>query len=178
MAQTTDAELLGSGDPQDFGRFYERHVGVVVSFISSRVRRADVVFDLAAETFARALERRGQYDPGRGLGVAWVLGIAQHLVIDAARRGQVASDARSRLSMAPVTLTDEQLARVEERGRVDLRAALGGISDEQRVAIVRRVVLEQSYGDIARDLRCSEQVVRQRVSRGLATMRGTLEGPT
>lgn len=34
---------------------------------------------------------------------------------------------------------------------------------------------ERGYGDIAKDLRCSEAVVRKRVSRGLGTLRAHLE---
>jgi DNA-directed RNA polymerase specialized sigma24 family protein len=46
----------------------------------------------------------------------------------------------------------------------------------EREAVIRRVVLEESYRAIAAELRCSEQVVRKRVSRGLARLRGGLEG--
>jgi RNA polymerase sigma-70 factor (ECF subfamily) len=42
--------------------------------------------------------------------------------------------------------------------------------------VIRRVVLEQSYAAIATELRCSEQVVRKRVSRGLAALRAMVEG--
>ncbi len=78
--------------------------------------------------------------------------------------------------MAPVQLDDEQLAVIAERGRVDLRAALALMPAEQRAAVDRRVVLDQPYPAIAADLRCSEQVVRKRVSRGLAALRANLEG--
>jgi RNA polymerase sigma-70 factor (ECF subfamily) len=37
------------------------------------------------------------------------------------------------------------------------------------------VIDERSYADIAGELRCSEQVVRKRVSRGLAQLRARLE---
>ena len=38
-----------------------------------------------------------------------------------------------------------------------------------------RVIDERDYADIAKDMRCSEAVVRKRVSRGLGTMRARLE---
>ena len=41
----------------------------------------------------------------------------------------------------------------------------------RRAVILRRVVLDESYAAIAGRLRCSEQVVRKRVSRGLASLR-------
>jgi DNA-directed RNA polymerase specialized sigma24 family protein len=37
------------------------------------------------------------------------------------------------------------------------------------------VLDERSYEDIARELRCSSSVVRQRVSRGLARLRTTVD---
>jgi len=45
------------------------------------------------------------------------------------------------------------------------------LSAEQRVAIKGRVLDEAEYEELARRLRCSEAVVRKRVSRGLAELR-------
>ena len=170
-----DAALLASRDPNDFGRFYERHVGAVVSFLGPRVRGADVAFDLTAETFARAFERRSQYDPARGPAVAWVLVIARNLLIDSVRRSRVVDESRRRLGVAPVAVDDAQLELIETRSQVDLRAVLAGLPADQREAIIRRFLLQESYPEIAERLACSEQVVRKRVSRGLANARQTLE---
>jgi RNA polymerase sigma-70 factor (ECF subfamily) len=174
--ERADAELLGSGAASEFGSFYDRHVNAVTAFVGTWAVRPEVVFDLVAETFARALEHRDQYDPGKGPAVAWLLGIARSLMIDSARRGRVEAASRQRLGMAAVELDDEQLELVADRAKLDLSSALGSIAAEQREAVIRRVVLEQSYGAIAADLRCSEQVVRKRVSRGLAALRGMVEG--
>jgi len=175
MSQRTDAQLLGSGNAADFAVFYERHVPAVTAFVGGRVHRPDLTFDLVAETFARALEHRGQYVAARGPAVAWLLGIAGNLLIDAARRGSVAAESRRRLEMPMVALDDEQLAVVEERGRIDLSSALGRLTEQQREAVVRYVLAEESYPVIAEELECSEQVVRKRVSRGLAVLRRELE---
>jgi RNA polymerase sigma-70 factor (ECF subfamily) len=104
------------------------------------------------------------------------LGIARNLIIDAARRGQVEASSRTRLGMMPVALGDDQLAVIAERGRLDLRAALGEMPAEQREAVIRRVVLDEPYAVIAGRLRCSEQLVRKRVSRGLVALRTNLGG--
>jgi DNA-directed RNA polymerase specialized sigma24 family protein len=47
---------------------------------------------------------------------------------------------------------------------------------EQRSAIRAHVIDERGYGDIANDLQVGEPVVRQRVSRGLAALRGRIGG--
>jgi RNA polymerase sigma factor (sigma-70 family) len=54
--------------------------------------------------------------------------------------------------------------------------ALGALPDEQQHAIAARVVDEREYPEIARELQCSEALVRQRVSRGLRTLRTRLAG--
>jgi RNA polymerase sigma factor (sigma-70 family) len=174
-SERCDAELLGSGMPGDYGVFYDRHLGVVRSYVASRVRQPEVMFDLVAETFARALEKRALFDPARGPAVGWLLGIARNLIVDSARRGHVEAVSRIRLGMTAVELDDEQLARLSEHRREDLRAALGSMPADQREAVLRRVVLDESYTTIARQLRCSERVVRKRVSRGLASLRANLE---
>ncbi|HEX3509970.1 MAG TPA: RNA polymerase sigma factor [Solirubrobacteraceae bacterium] len=175
MHEPGDAELLCSGDPADFGRFYERHIGALIAFLGARVRAPDQVFDFAAETFARALERREQYDALRGPAVAWLFAIARNLIIDSVRRARVADESRVRLGLEPIALDDEQLEMIHARSQMDLCTALAGLAPEQRAAVRRRVVGEEPYPDIAADLRCSEQVVRKRVSRGLANLREALE---
>ncbi|MGI8715962.1 MAG: RNA polymerase sigma factor [Solirubrobacteraceae bacterium] len=166
MPERLDEELLRSRVADDFGRFYERHVGAGTAFVGGRVSDPELVFDLVSETFARALERRAHFDPERGVAVGWLLAITRNLLIDAARRRVVAADARARLAMAPVALDDEQLERVAERARADLASTLVGLPADQRDAVVRHFVLDQTYPEIAAELRCSEQVVRKRVSRG------------
>jgi RNA polymerase sigma-70 factor (ECF subfamily) len=52
---------------------------------------------------------------------------------------------------------------------------LGELSAEQQAAISARVLDERPYEAIARELSCSEAVVRQRVHRGLRRLRKRLE---
>ena len=76
--EVSDGDLLASGAAADFGRFYDRYLEVVASHVGRRTRQPDAIFDLTAETFARALERRAQYEPRKGPAVAWLLGIARN----------------------------------------------------------------------------------------------------
>jgi RNA polymerase sigma-70 factor (ECF subfamily) len=101
------------------------------------------VLDLVAETFARALERRGQFDAGRGTAASWLLAIAHNLIVDAARHGKVADQSRHRLGMGPIELIDEDLERVHERDgvgetRAELQRYVSELPPEQREAVERR----------------------------------------
>jgi DNA-directed RNA polymerase specialized sigma24 family protein len=118
-----DRDLLArDGGAAGFRIFYERHVHAVVAYVARRTRQPDLVLDVVAETFARALEV------------------------------------------------------IERHVRVDLKEALAALAPEQREAVIRRVLAEEPYAEIAERVGCSEQVVRKRVSRGLASLRQSLQG--
>jgi len=79
--------------------------------------------------------------------------------------------------MAPVELSDDSLDRILAlEADAAASGALDGLSSLERSAVEARVLEERDYGDIANDLSCSEAVVRQRVSRGLARLRRQFEG--
>jgi RNA polymerase sigma-70 factor (ECF subfamily) len=80
--------------------------------------------------------------------------------------------------MRPLYLDDADLRRVEEiSAETDLLASLSAsLTSEQLVAVQARVLDERDYPSIAAELRCSEAVVRKRVSRALHNLRLRLEG--
>lgn len=84
-------------------------------------------------------------------------------------------DARRRLGMERLQLDDAAIARIHELDDDPALVALATLPEEQRVAVVGRVVADESYTDLAGRLKCLESVVRQRVSRGLRTLRARLE---
>jgi RNA polymerase sigma-70 factor, ECF subfamily len=169
-----DAALLGSGAP-GFERFYARHEGAVLAFFARRTRRPDVAADLTAETFARALAGRERFDKAAGPASAWLFGIARHLLADSLRAGQVEDTMRRRLGMAPIALEDGALARIDELAGDQALSALADLPAGQRKAVQARMLDGRDYDDLAADLRCSESVIRQRVSRGLRALRKRLE---
>jgi RNA polymerase sigma factor (sigma-70 family) len=184
-ARDEGAELLSrfvAGDPKAFVAFYRLNLPAVVSFFLRRTGDREVTADLTAEVFAAALIAARGYDPARRPALAWLHGIASHKLADSRRRGRVEDEARRRLAMEPLVLTDEALDRVEalasaEASREALEAAVASLPAEQREAVLARVVGERSYPEIAAEMACSEMVVRQRVSRGLRALRARLEEP-
>ncbi|HTB50311.1 MAG TPA: RNA polymerase sigma factor [Solirubrobacteraceae bacterium] len=175
-AESSDEELLVSGGAQGFGLLYERRYPLIRGYLRERVGpRPDLVLDLLAETFARALERREQFDPQRGTAVGWLLGIAHHLLVDAVRRGRVVDESRCRLGMERILVEDAQLELIERDGESDLRRALWDLPVEQRQAVEGWVLEEEPYAAMAMRIGTSEQVVRKRVSRGLAALRRSIE---
>ena len=176
-ADAADAELLSrtARDPEAFGAFYDRYEVAVLAFFWRATRRSDLAADLAAETFAQALASARRFDPARGNARAWLFGIARHELADVWQRGRVEDQARRRLGIEPLALSDEMLERIETLGGQEALELLAALPDDQRQAVQGRVLEERDYHELARTLDCSESVVRQRVSRGLRSLRERLE---
>jgi RNA polymerase sigma factor (sigma-70 family) len=172
--------IAASREAAALSAFYRRYEGAILAFFMRRVRDPELAADLTAEVFAAVLVSSGRYRPGEAPAHAWLFGIAQHKLASSRRRGQVENRARRRLRMAPTELEDEDLERIEARASsqapvVDLLETLPA---GQRDAVRARILEERSYEEIARELRCSQSVVRKRVSRGLASLRSQMKEET
>lgn len=177
-----DAGLLArvaGGDDRAFETFYRRYQSPVVGFFLRRTGDRELAFDLTAETFATVVVMADRFDPARGPGVGWLFGIASNKLKESLRRGRVESSARQRLGIPQVCVTDEDLLRVDELASIGDESRIAELMSElpveQRTAILARVLDEQPYSQIAMQLKCSEAVARQRVSRGLKALRIRME---
>lgn len=173
----TDERLLlaATDDPDAFTQFYRRYERPVLAYFVRRTRDPEIAADLTAETFAAALGSARRFRPGKAPASAWLFSIAQHKLAKGLRRGRVEDRARRRLGMEPVALDEDDLERIDRLGTEDAASSLlEGLPAAQREAVRARVLDERPYEQIARELRCSESVVRKRVSRGLARLREQL----
>ncbi len=161
-----------------FAAFYRLYERPVLGFFMRATGRPELAADLTAETFACALESVEVYDPAKGRPDQWLFGIARNVLGSSYREGRVESAARERLGLPRLVVNDhatETIARLSE-GEEQAALALACLSEQQRKAIHARVVQDRDYAEIAGELHCSEAVVRQRVSRGLSTLRARLAG--
>jgi RNA polymerase sigma-70 factor (ECF subfamily) len=183
LDQKTDEDLIrgiAECDRAAFEVFYRRHLATVVGFLARETRQPEVAADLTAEVFAAVAFASTRYKPSNPTAVPWLIGIARNTLGRSRRRGRVESRARQRLGLEPVELTDSDLERVEaivDDGRGRLRGLVQALPADERHAVEHRVVHEREYAEIAAELRCSEMVVRKRVSRGLARLREQLGEP-
>ena len=177
----SDHELLAlarAAEPAAFTEFYERHVDMVLAWLRRRTASPEVAADLMAETFAAALiaVHQGTVPAAPQVPIAWLLGIARNKLLDSFRRGRVEASARAKLGLEPLVLDDRDLALVDELSAGDLVETLSAVLPADQLAALRaRVIDERAYDEIARELECSEAVVRKRVSRALNTLRSRLE---
>lgn len=162
--------MLARTDGAAFGVFYGRHARAVHDYFRRRVRSADVAFDLTAETFAAALAAVPRYEPRPEPAAAWLYAIARNTLFASLRRGQVEDRVRRSLEMEPLVLSAHDVALLEAEPATPALAALAELPEDQRAAIEARHLDGASYEEIAARLRCSQSVVRQRVSRGLRAL--------
>jgi RNA polymerase sigma factor (sigma-70 family) len=174
--QRSDTELLVAARTraEPFGVFYERHFASVLAFFRRRVSGPEAAFDLAAETFAAALASVPRFEPGPEPPGAWLFAIARHKLSEALRSSRIQDEARRALAMQPIQLDDEAIEMLETMARAGAVELLDTLAPEQRDAIKAHHLEERGYAEIAAELRCSESVIRKRVSRGLAALQAQL----
>lgn len=171
--ECSDSELLLAARtfPEAFGVFYERHFAAVLTFFRRRVPGAEEAFDLTAETFAAALGSVSRYQPGPEPAQAWLFAIARNKLSEAMRKNQIQDEARRALAMQPIQLDDEAVEILDRIASGPVLELLEILPEGQREAIEAHHIDDRGYPEIAAQLRCSESVVRKRVSRGLAALR-------
>jgi RNA polymerase sigma factor (sigma-70 family) len=171
----SDEQLLSSDDSEGFGLFYDRHVRTLLGFFARRTGDPEVAADLTAETFASAIVARRRYVATDAPAVAWLFTIARRRLADYHRRGRVENRARQAVAMERRALSAEDAATIRLLADDAAGALLAALPAEQRVAVAGHVVEERGYSELAGELHASEATIRQRVSRGLATLRRSAE---
>jgi RNA polymerase sigma factor (sigma-70 family) len=163
-------------DAAAFVEVYEAYSERLLLFLSRKVLDVEVAFDLHAELFAVALERRHQF---RGRTVAedegWLYAIARNELSHYWRGGAVERRAMERLRLTRPELDDAAIERIEELATLadlapQITAALDTLPAEQREAVRLRIIEELSYEEIAVQVAVSKDTVRARVSRGLRAL--------
>lgn len=178
MDRLDDDELLSltPARPEAFAVFYRRHERMMLGFFMRRTGEPELAADLAAETFAAALLSVRRFDPSLAPALAWTFGIAHNKLRRAREKKRVEDRARRKLGMPVMVLEDEAMERIERMGSDDrVVALLQRLPTDQARAVRARIIDEQPYSLIAAEVRCSESVVRQRVSRGLARLRSIVK---
>ncbi len=172
-----DAELLRDAHRSSaaFRILYDRHADRVHGFLLRRTRDPDAAIDLTAETFAQAWISRDRYiDHAEGTIAPWLFGIARHVLANSVRRRTLERAARDRLHLEldshAVAVDPAWLEGIDD----DLLTALADLPDGQRRAIELRVLSDQAYESIGRELDISPEAARVRVHRGLRTIRQRL----
>ena len=151
-------------DPSRFAQLYEANFDRVYAFVARRLPSREEAEDVTAEVFHQALSGLASFEWQGTPFVAWLLGIAVHLI---ARRWQ-------RATKHPEIPADD----LEETGVLDqterhalLAQLVDRLPEDQRHVIRRRFVDQHSIREIAQELGRSEGAIKQLQFRAIETLK-------
>lgn len=172
--------LVVMAEPKDFVPFYREEAEAVLLFLARRTLDGEVAVELTAETFAQAWRGwpRVRVDSREEMR-AWLFTIARRQLGHFLQRGRAQRTAVRRLGIQMPDVHEDDLAAIEDAAhlgevRLGLVGELERLSEEQRDALLLRVVEEMPYAEVARRLGVSEPAARARVSRGLRALQRAL----
>jgi RNA polymerase sigma-70 factor (ECF subfamily) len=152
------------------------HAGAVRGYVYGLVRRVDVADDVVQEVFQRAWQARDRYREA-GQERAFLLRIADHLVIDRGRRRkfEINVDDAAWRELEPADRGKEPLDELA-RGELgdELSAALDQLTAAQTRVLLLRFFGELTFEQIAETLDCPLGTVLSHCRRGLAALRQLL----
>jgi len=164
-------------DGLDVVELYYSAARGLAGFFVRRTGDPQLAIDLVSETFLAALQQCGACRAtGDRERIAWLYAIASRKLIDHYRLAATERRASNRLAGELRSASDGELMVIrgldDGAGREEqVREAFTELSEEQRTAVQLRVLEEQPYSLLARELGISEPAARARVSRGLRTLR-------
>jgi RNA polymerase sigma-70 factor (ECF subfamily) len=168
-----------AADPDALEAFYREHVGAVQSFVARRVADPQLAADLTADIFVAAIHSAKRYRARRGPPIAWLFGIARHVVANELRRQGREARAVRRISGRALVGTDA-LVRIEERLDAEresrrLYEALACLPERDRSLMELVAVDGLSVTEAAAVLGLKPATARVRLHRGRLSLRHHLQ---
>lgn len=151
------------GDREAFGELYRRHHPAI--FRLARFRLAQGADDAVSETFLRAWKGLPRYRPTGAPFVAWLYGIARHVVADAGRAAR---------RVEPRAEVPDRAVDTDEAERIALAEAIAGLPKEQRQVIELKFLVGLSNADVGRALRRTPGAVNALQWRALRALKELL----
>ena len=154
-------------DPRRFAEIYEANFARVYAYVARRVPGREEAEDVTAEVFQQALAGLGGFEWQGTPFIAWLLGIASHLV---ARHWKGAAGKEE----VPV----DELDLAANEGHVERQTLfvqlIERLPEDQRRVIEARFFGQRSIRDIAMEMGRSEGAIKQLQFRALETLRNQI----
>lgn len=179
-----DMVRLAAGHDEALNDLMERYATPVFHFLCRMLNNEDDANDLAQETFARVFRSRDKFRPNEKFST-WLFTIAANLARNQIRwRGRhpnVSLDAETGVAEEPLSNTlpavgatpNEQALAAERAAAV--RAAVGGLPEDLREAIVLCEWEEKSVAEAAIILDATPKAIESRLYRARQTLREQLK---
>jgi RNA polymerase sigma-70 factor, ECF subfamily len=171
----TDSELAllcTQGNLEHFDALYTRHLKGIYAFIFYRTMERMTAEDLTSQTFLKALENIGSYDPNKGAFSTWIYRIARNTVVDHFRTNRKHTDIEDVWD-----LPSDDNPFLDASGALDARAIhdqLKALPKDKRDLIIMRLWDGLSYKEIADLTGKSEASCKMMFSRTVSDLRATM----
>jgi RNA polymerase sigma-70 factor, ECF subfamily len=186
--QDTDAALMlrvKQGETAAFGELVEKYKQPVMNLVYRMLRDATEAEDVAQNVFVQVYKSAGRYQVTAKFST-WLFTIARNLCLNELRRrsrhpaesldapmpGQE-EPAAQQFADAKAVSPPETLLQGELEQKIE--QALGGLPENQRVALLLCRQDELSYAEIARVLGCSLSATKSLIHRGRETLKQKLK---
>lgn len=161
-------------EPAAFAQLYRRYVDKVYRYALIKVSNVEDAQDITTQTFLAAMENISKYQRQSSFG-SWLLGIAQHKVVDHFRR---LKDAVSLDQIADILPDDVSVDEIVDR-RIqvsDIQTALQQLAPDRAEALSLRIFSELSAAEIGHILGKTEAAAKMLVHRAFQDLRTLLTG--
>ncbi|MGH2443040.1 MAG: RNA polymerase sigma factor [Chloroflexota bacterium] len=169
-----DAALvaLALTDGSAFGDLYERYRDRIYWYLRTRTENSEDAADLLQQVFLQALDKLPQYNPKKGLFVAWLFGIARHTASNHRRRGRstVAWDLVPEV-LRPASLNNPESQVLRNESLEELAVLLQALHPDQRELLVLRYITGLSFAEIGQIIGKSEAASRKKFGRILRDLK-------
>ncbi|MFI5593584.1 ECF RNA polymerase sigma factor SigK [Amycolatopsis sp. NPDC051758] len=164
------------GDEQAFAALYDRLAGPIfgtaLQVLRSRAHAEEVTQEVLLEIWRKA----ATFDAARGRVQTWALTIAHRRAIDRVRSEQAAVDREDRAERLDLRrpYDDVTEATLDHFDRVQVRAALGVLTELQRESILLAYFQGYTCREVSEELGVAIGTVKTRMRDGLVRLRDAL----
>jgi len=164
---------VSNGELIALDELYERYKTMAYSIAYRITNDATLAEDVVQEAFLGAWRNAERYIEGRGSVKTWLLSIVHHRAIDAVRRRRPTTELPEFEALPPPALRAPDVWSEVAAGldAVEVRAALGALSDVQREAIELAYFSGLTQQEIAERTGTPLGTVKSRMRLGLLAMR-------
>lgn len=174
----SDDELMlqvKDGNKAAFAVLFRRHsalvFGACMRIFSGNTSKAE---DASQETWKRVVIYARSYEP-KGAFRPWLWQVARNASLRELSKGRELLSSLPEGGDEPADEFDLEASLIEKHEVASVRAAIDGLPDAQRAALMCWVSGEHSYGEIAKQLGCSEGAVKQLLFRARQGLTKRLE---
>ncbi len=165
-------ERVAAGDVTSFAALYDRYSRPVYSLARRMLGDPQAAQEVTQEVFEGIWRGAGAFAPGRGTARTWILALAHHKSVDAIRRQRTrAAEPLAESQVDDSDVVAQALQRIEG---AEVRAALAGLSEPQRAAVVLAYYGGYTQQEIAHRLGVPLGTVKTRIRDGLQRLRERL----